>query len=125
MGHAVFALKQQTLATGANTTDAAHSFSVVAGAATRRRFKSVTITLGAGEGPCLAGAFLFQEGGILNGTGLGPRTWIRAPSLGGQTGNIYHWDGDLPVHPDAVIRIFVRNDTGTGVTWVAQWVTEL
>lgn len=83
----------------------------------------MSIGLLGGQGPCLAGAFLFQTGGNSNGVALGPREWIRAPSLGGQTGDVYQWHGEAEFTKDAVIRIYVRNDSGSEITWTAQWVT--
>ncbi len=87
--------------------------------------RNVTINVDAGQGPCLAGAYLFQQGGNQTGVGLGPRKWIRSPSLGGQTGDFYGWQGSAAFIKNAVIRIYVRNDSGAEVTWFAQWVTDV
>ena len=117
----VHARREETLANNANTTDANGTFAVSG----RQGFlTSVHISVTANDGPCLAGAFLFQETGNLNGTSLGPRQWIRSPGTGGQTGDIYDWHGRAPFSSDAEIRIFVRNDTGSSVLWAATWVTE-
>ncbi len=121
----VFATRSEELANATNTIDVDHTFKVrTLGRFRKPVLRSATITLNASQGPCLAGMFLFKEPGLLNGIALGKREWIRSPSLGSQTGDIYQWTGEAAFSDQAEIRVYVRNDSGATVRWNAFWVTD-
>ena len=122
--------RREDLATGANTTDAAHAFRlfdtgkggwlVHAGIAV-----GVAGTGVGGAGPCLVVASIFQRGQPTLPTLLKPSQFARSPALGGGVGDFWSWDGNAGYETESTIRIFVRNDTGSTVLWFASWGVEV
>ncbi len=110
----------EPLATGLNTTDGNHAFALLDSPG-GGILRSVFIGVGPGEGPCLATAVIFDGGDVRRAIGTKPALWIRSPLLGGLTGDAFVFNGELPYTRRSTLRIYVRNDTGSTVSWGAIW----
>ncbi len=113
------AFRTETLANQAQTTDAAHSFRLRAG----QKLVHMSIAVGAASGPVHVNAWIYNEGDTARPIILGEADWIRADRLFGAP-DVWIYQGRTGYQDNSTLRIHIRNDTGSTITWIAAWRTE-
>ncbi len=83
----------------------------------------MSIAINAGSGPVEANAWIYNEGDTSRPIILGQMEFIRGGGVFGSP-DVWVYSGRTSYQDSSTLRIHVRNDTGSTVTWFASWRTE-